>query len=123
MCRRVAQQSRHVTDSRLPDVSPEALDIHQRALYDAITAGPRAQGPQRFRLVDDHGRLTGPFAVMLVAPRVGEPLSRLGEAIRYETSLPARVREVAILIVAARWRSEFEWYAHEAIARDVGLTD
>lgn len=112
-----------MTSSRLPDLTPETLDEQQRALYASITAGRRAGGPQLFRLVDDDGRLTGPFGVMLLAPGVGRALSALGEAIRYGTSLPARTREIAILVVAARWRSEFEWYAHEPLGRHAGLGD
>ena len=42
---------------------------------------------------------------------------------RYETSLSDRAREIAILLVAAHWDSGFEWYAHEAVGRHVGLTD
>ena len=44
-------------------------------------------------------------------------------AVRYETTLPDRAREIAILVVAAHWDSAFEWYAHEAVGRHVGLTD
>ena len=42
---------------------------------------------------------------------------------RYDTGLDDRCREIAILVVAAHWRSDFEWYAHEAVGRSVGLGD
>ena len=42
---------------------------------------------------------------------------------RYDTGLDDRCREIAILVVAAHWRSAFEWYAHEAVGRAAGLTD
>lgn len=107
--------------TRLPRLIPADLDDDQRVLHDAITAGPRAGGP--FPLTDAEGALTGPFNAMLFSPPVGEALQRLGAAVRYETALPDRVRELAILAVAARWDCAFERYAHEPAARAAGATD
>jgi 4-carboxymuconolactone decarboxylase len=60
---------------------------------------------------------------MLTAPALGHALQQLGAAIRYETSLSGRIREMAILAVAAEWDSAFERYAHEPVGRAAGLTD
>ena len=109
--------------ARLAKLSPDTLDTEQRAVYDAIAAGRRAQGPQLFRLVDDDGGLEGPFNAFLLQPRLGGVLQAVGSAVRYETSLSDRAREIAILVVSLHWESEFEWYAHEAVGRHVGLTD
>jgi 4-carboxymuconolactone decarboxylase len=109
--------------ARIPRLTPSALDDEQRALYDAITGGRRAQGPQVFRLADPEGRLEGPFNAFLLQPRLGSALQALGSSVRYDTGLGDRCREIAILVVAAHWRSGFEWYAHEAVARSVGLTE
>jgi alkylhydroperoxidase family enzyme len=109
--------------ARIPKLIPDALDADQRALYDAIAGGRRAQGPQLFRLTDADGCLEGPFNAFLLQPRLGSALQALGSAVRYETGLDDRCREIAILVVAAHWRSAFEWYAHEAVARAAGLTD
>jgi 4-carboxymuconolactone decarboxylase len=109
--------------SRLPALPPEQLDDRQRELYERVSGGPRAAGPQRFRLTEDDGSLTGPFNVFLHAPAVGEALGAVGEAIRYGTSLPPRLRELAILCVAGHRDSAFERYAHERVGRAVGLTD
>ena len=109
--------------ARIPKLAPSALDDEQRALYDAIAGGRRAQGPQLFRLADSEGCLEGPFNAFLLQPRLGSALQALGSAVRYETALSDRCREIAILVVAAHWRSDFEWYAHEAVARSVGLAD
>lgn len=108
---------------RLPRLARAALDADQSALHDAIAGGPRAAGPQLFRLVDDDGRLEGPFGAFLLQPRLGHALQALGAAVRYETSLTGRAREIAILVVAAHWDSEFEWYAHTAVGRHVGLSE
>lgn len=102
---------------------PEVLGRDQRTLYEAIACGPRAAGPQHFRLVDDDGGLEGPFNAFLLQPAVGEPLQALGGAIRYATSFGDRAREIAILVVADAWDSGFERYAHEPIGRAAGLSD
>jgi len=108
---------------RLAKLVLNELDDDQRAVYDAIAAGPRAQGPQLFRLVDDQGRLEGPFNAFLVQPHLGAALQALGSAVRFQTALSGRAREIAILVVARHWDSAFEWYAHEAVGRHAGLTD
>jgi 4-carboxymuconolactone decarboxylase len=109
--------------ARIPKLDPSALDDDQRSLYDAIAGGRRAQGPQLFRLADAEGRLEGPFNAFLLQPRLGSALQALGASVRYETGLDDRSREIAILVVAAHWRSDFEWYAHEAVGRSAGLGD
>ncbi|MGA2828488.1 MAG: carboxymuconolactone decarboxylase family protein [Streptosporangiaceae bacterium] len=109
--------------ARVPKLEPSSLDAEQRSLYDAITGGRRAQGPQLFQLTDGEGRLEGPFNAFLLQPRLGTALQALGSSVRYDTGLDDRCREIAILVVAAHWRSDFERYAHEAVGRSVGLGD
>ena len=109
--------------ARIGKLEPSALDAEQRSLYDAIAGGRRAQGPQLFRLADADGRLEGPFNAFLLQPRLGSALQALGASVRYDTGLDDRCREIAILIVAAHWRSDFEWHAHEAVGRAAGLGD
>ncbi len=111
------------TGTRLPKLLPGSLDDDQRAVYDAVAGGPRAAGPQLFRLVDEDGGLEGPFNAFLLQPRLGLALQALGSAVRYETTLSDRAREVAILVVAAVRESAFESHAHEAVGRHVGLTE
>ncbi|MBD3924548.1 carboxymuconolactone decarboxylase family protein [Nocardioides cavernae] len=108
---------------RLPDLTPAELSDEQRALREQILGGPRGSGPQHFQLVHDDGSLTGPFGIMLHEPALGAPLQELGAALRYATGLTDRVRELAILAVAAATGSAFEAYAHERVGRAVGLTD
>ncbi len=108
--------------SRYPLRPPGELAPDQRALHDRIATGPRASTPQ-VPLVDESGALLGPFAVMTIAPAVGDAVQALGAALRYAGTLPAVVREGAILMVAAHHRCEFEWIAHEGAARAAGLSD
>lgn len=107
---------------RISRLRERDLDPDQRAIYDSILGGPRASGPQLFELRDGEGSLNGPFGIMLHAPNLGLPLQELGAAIRYRTSLTARCREIAILVVAASADSAFERYAHERVGAHVGLT-
>ncbi|WP_426592404.1 carboxymuconolactone decarboxylase family protein [Cellulomonas sp. McL0617] len=109
--------------SRAPRLVPAALDEAQRAVYDAVAGGPRAQGPALFRLVDPAGALEGPFNAFLLQPGLGMALQELGAAVRYGTTFTDRAREIAILVVAVHHDSAFEWYAHEAVGRHAGLTD
>ena len=106
---------------RLERFLPGDLDNDQRAVYAAITEGPRATGPRLFQVIGDDGALEGPFNVLLLQPRLGMAVQALGSAVRYATTLADRAREIAILVVATRWRCEFEWYAHEAVGRHAGL--
>ena len=112
-----------MSDARLPNPTPDELSPEQRALYDEIAGGPRSAGPRLFELVDQAGRLNGPFGIMLHSPAVGSALQALGAAVRYRSVLPDRIRELAVLAVAAHWTSEFELYAHVPLARHAGVTE
>lgn len=107
--------------SRIPRLTPDDLDDAQREVYQAIAGGPRAQR-SAFSLTDENGVLEGPFNAMLLHPPLGDALQRLGSAIRYDGTLSARAREIAILAVAAHWQSDFEQYAHERVGVQIGLT-
>ncbi|GAA1860976.1 carboxymuconolactone decarboxylase family protein [Actinomadura bangladeshensis] len=112
------------SSTRLPLLLPGSLSDEQRAVYEAVTGGPRAEGrTPPFGMADDIGRLHGPFNAMLYSPSVGLPLQDLGAALRFRTAFTKREREIATLVVAAHARSDFEWYAHERIGRRHGLTD
>lgn len=108
---------------RLAGLLPGELDEQQTEVYRAITGGRRAAGPQSFALADGEGRLRGPFNAMLLSPPVGLAVQALGSAVRYDSVLTDRVRELAVLAVAAHWGSAFEREAHEAVGRTCGLTD
>jgi 4-carboxymuconolactone decarboxylase len=109
--------------SRLPALPPGALTDQQRELYSEIAAGPRAAGPQHFALTAADGSLQGPFNAFLFSPVLGHAIQELGAAVRFSTELTGRTREIAILIVAARWRSAFERQAHEGVGRAIGVTE
>jgi alkylhydroperoxidase family enzyme len=107
---------------RLDLIAPADLDDAQRAVYEAITGGPRASQAGTVPIVDESGRLLGPFAVMLLTPEVGNAIQQVGAKIRFATALTARERELGILAVAGELRSDFERLAHEPAALTAGLT-
>ena len=108
---------------RLAALSSDTMTPEQVGLYREILSGPRGQGPRAVLLDTGAGGLAGPFNAMLYAPEVGRALQELGAAIRFRTQLTPRVREMAILVVAQVWNSDYERSSHEPIGRDAGLTD
>ncbi|MGD9986661.1 carboxymuconolactone decarboxylase family protein [Pseudonocardia sp.] len=110
--------------SRLTGLRPADMDDEQRDLYDRIVGSRRGPGTGGAApVVDDDGALRGPFDAMLRAPGIGDALQNLGAGIRFRGALSGRERELAILVVAAHWRSAFEQQAHEAAGRAAGLTE
>lgn len=80
----------------------------QRAAADAIRSGPRRG-------------LRGPFQAWLRSPELANRLQRVGEFVRFNSSVPARLNELAILITARAWDAQFEWWAHHQLALQAGL--
>lgn len=109
--------------SRVEPYDPADLTPDQRALYDELRTGPRANARNPRGPVDDQGRLTGPFNAMLHSPSVGGPLQRLGAALRYESQLDDVVRELVILLVAGHHDAAYERAAHQRIARELGVDE
>lgn len=105
-----------------PAAAPRKLTHRQRAVYDAILAGPRGNGFP-FALTAADGSLVGPFGLMVRFPEWGAPLQSLGAALRFESILPDRAREIAILTVAGGMHSPFEVQAHTAVGLAVGLRE
>ena len=97
----------------------ENLTAEQRALYDAIRSGPRAKLANSG--ASKPGPLGGPFNVWLRSPGIGDRVQSLGEEIRFRSSLPAKLNEMAILVTARFWTSQYEWHAHCKLALDAGL--
>jgi 4-carboxymuconolactone decarboxylase len=65
--------------------------------------------------------LTGPYSPLLRSPVLGQRMFDLLRYLRWNTSLPLRLNELAILIVGRIWSSQVEWFAHEPLALKAGL--
>lgn len=95
--------------SRLPPPDPATLTARQKDICDTITSGPR-------------GGVRGPLAIWLHRPELADKAQALGRYCRYDTSLPPYLSELAILVTARVWTSEYEWQAHKKFALEAGLS-
>jgi 4-carboxymuconolactone decarboxylase len=100
----------HWPAPRLSPADPATYDARQREIADAIASGPR-------------GAVRGPLAVWLRRPELAAQAQALGRYCRYDTKLPPRLSELAIITVARVWSSEYEWYAHKPIAISAGIPE
>ncbi len=64
----------------------------------------------------------GPYNPMMRSPVLGQRLFDLYHYLRWETSVPTKLNEFAILIIGRQWRSQVEWYAHAPLAAKAGLS-
>ena len=83
--------------------------------------------PEQKQLTDrilNSGRssMGGPFNVLLRSPELGDLAQQLGACIRFRTSLPRRLNEMAIIMTARVWTAQYEWYAHKTLALEAGLS-
>ena len=67
--------------------------------------------------------LGGPFNVLLRSPEMGDLTQKLGEYARFRPSVPAKIRELAIIVTARHWTAQFEWNAHRQAAAQAGLSE
>jgi 4-carboxymuconolactone decarboxylase len=82
----------------------------QREVHQAIVSGPRKGA-------------AGPFNALLRSPDVAERVQKVGEYVRFQTTIPAPLNEMAILITGRFWDAQFEFWAHRRLARAAGLAD
>src|SRR5258708_40196107 len=95
--------------ARFPELTVEQLDAAQRRVGDEVIK------------VSSVG-LGGPYNPLLRSPVLGQRLLDLFHYLRWETSVPIRLNEFAILIIARQWRSQVEWFAHAPLAQKSGLS-
>ena len=96
------------TPPRIADIDPARLTPKQARVHDRIAQGPR-------------GRVEGPLRVWLHSPGLADRAQALGQYARYDSQLPPRLSELAILVTARIWSSGFEWAHHAPIALAAGL--
>jgi 4-carboxymuconolactone decarboxylase len=96
--------------SRFVALEPSTMTTAQKRVYETIAGGPR-------------GGVRGPFNALLRSPELADRVQRLGEHLRFSSSLPARLNELAILINARFWGSRYEFFAHRPMAIRGGLPE
>jgi len=75
------------------------------------------------KIVARRGRLRGPYAPLMHHPALAERIADLGEYLRFDSTLPGDIREMAILITARHVSQPYEWFAHAPIGRQAGLPE
>jgi 4-carboxymuconolactone decarboxylase len=93
---------------RYRQLSPAEMNPAQKAVVDEIVSGKR-------------GRFGGPFELLIRAPEVCKHLSRLGEYLRWGSSLSPALSELAICLTARNIRANYEWHAHAPLAVEAGV--
>jgi 4-carboxymuconolactone decarboxylase len=93
---------------RFKPLASEQLTPEQKTMVDELLSGMRTS-------------LNGPFNVLLRSPEMGNLSQRLGEYLRFRSSVPKRLNEMAILMTAKWWSSQYEWYLHKTLALNAGL--
>jgi 4-carboxymuconolactone decarboxylase len=93
---------------RFQPLTYERLTPEQKAMVEHLFAGER-------------GGMNGPFNVTLRSPEMGDLAQQLGAQLRFHSSLPNRLNEMAILMTARFWNAQYEWYAHKRNALTAGL--
>ncbi len=97
-------------EPRFPQLTLEELNDQQRPVGEKIVK------------ISSVG-LGGPYNPMLRSPVYAQRMYDLLDYLRWHTSVPTKLNEMAILVVSRQWRSQVEWYAHAPLAKKAGLAD
>jgi 4-carboxymuconolactone decarboxylase len=95
-------------------------DRFQPLTYDKLT--PEQKTMVEHLLSGERGGMNGPFNVTLRSPEMGDLAQKLGAQLRFHSSLPNRLNEMAILMTARFWNAQYEWSAHKKNALTAGLS-
>ena len=93
---------------RIPLFPLDDMSAEQKRVCDAVINGPR-------------GKLQGPLRAALHRPELADKWQQLGELLRYRTSLPEPLKELAILVTGRHCHAQVEWYVHAQMAAKAGL--
>jgi 4-carboxymuconolactone decarboxylase len=95
---------------RFAPLAPEQLTPQQKAWADAIAVPPRYSKYNN-----------PPYRAYIRSPDLAPRIIAMADYLRWNTSLPARLSELAILITARQWTAQYEWFAHYPLALKAGL--
>jgi 4-carboxymuconolactone decarboxylase len=93
--------------SRLPPLTRDAMSSAQQAAADELIAGPRKG-------------VKGPFISLIRSPELMARVQKVGEFLRFGSSLPPRLSEFATLVVSRHFTQQFEWRVHVPLALAAG---
>lgn len=89
---------------RFPELTSDQMSPRQREVAARIAEGPR-------------GGIRGPFLALLHNPELADVIQQVGSYLRFRSTISPALIELAILLVARHWTCQFEWFAHERVAR------
>lgn len=95
---------------RMPPLPDDKMTDAQRKAAAEMIAGPR-KGVQ------------GPFIPLLRSPELMDRLQKVGEYLRFQSSLEQRISEFIMLIVSREWTQHFEWFVHVPLGRKAGISE
>jgi 4-carboxymuconolactone decarboxylase len=94
---------------RLEIIEPADMTTAQRDLYERI-AGAR-------------GAVRGPFNLWLYSPELCDKVEALGKFVRFDSSIPPQLRDLAILVTARHWDSSYMWHSYSKRATEGGIAN
>src|SRR6202022_2914337 len=95
---------------RFPQPTMEQLSAEQQAVAAEV-------------LKQSSAGLGGPYGMLIKSPELLKRYLLMTDYLRQKTSLPHRLNEMAILLEARLWDAQYEWWAHEPLARKAGLPE
>ena len=101
-------------------ITTENMSVDQKKYFDDLMSGP-VSATGSAAVVKGSNSLGAPFNIWLRSPKLAESFRVVSEQIRFNSSLPLKLNEFAILITAQKWSSPYEWYAHHRLALKAGL--
>jgi len=105
-----SEAGRAAEPTRFTPLKPDELTPAQKEWADAIAVPPR------------NAKFTNPpYRAYIRNPELAPRLSAMSDYLRWNSSLPARLSELAILITAREWTAQYEWFAHYPLALKGGL--
>ena len=107
-------------EQRFARLHVDQMTDDQKIYFNSLMAGP-ISGTGSKGVVQGATSLGAPFNVLLRSPVLAERMRKVGEYLRFESVIPKRLNEFAILITARTWTAQYEWYAHLRLALKEGL--
>jgi 4-carboxymuconolactone decarboxylase len=95
--------------NRFAPLTYQGMTPEQKKMFENLISGERRGA-------------AGPFNVLLRSPEMGDLAQQFGASMRFHSSMPRKLNELAIIITARHWTSHYEWYAHRRAAQDAGLS-
>jgi 4-carboxymuconolactone decarboxylase len=97
-----------LAQDRMPPIAADKLTEAQKKAIEEFRTARSAE-------------ISGPFVPLLRSPEVLGRARAMGDYLRYRSALPPRLSEFVILMTARAWTQNYEWNAHEPLARQAGL--